>query len=351
MAELVPIVESGDLKNVVMQSDLQFLWATDAAYENMQLGIGPNGWVALGRAINNNEITQDTNAASIALSIGVESSAICAVTVPNAIELGSGTYLLSYRYSCAGGPATVTTRVYVNGGLQTTQVSQIDANVSDRVLNFSGNIGTALTASDTVHFTVESSIAGSVDGPNYTSVLRTVNVREIDHQKLLNRDDPNVHSHLQTAGYGGIAKTTDTNYGTVGSGAWTTIDNWDSGMVVTPVGVVQDVANSGLRFDAQGVFSVVGTVAVSFTDTNQGRVFGVRLYNQTKATPGREIQYFVGRNQEGVNLSQSGILAEIGASEVNDLFQLQIAGVGDSFANVAVIDAVYSAVKQSGYFG
>ena len=180
-----------------------------------------------------------------------------------------------------------------------------------------------------------------LDGHKLADDPHKMYVKEADHVPGV---DP--HPQYSLKGYGGISKTTDTNYGTVGSGAWTTIDNWDSEMVFSPYGVTQDVANSGLRVTEQGVYSVSGTLAISFTDTNQGRVFGVRLWNDTKSTAGRQVDYFVGRNQAGINISQGALLVEIGANEVNDLFQMQIAGAGSSFSDVAVVDALFSMTRQ-----
>ena len=146
--------------------------------------------------------------------------------------------------------------------------------------------------------------------------------------------------------YGGISKTTDTNYGTIGINAWTTIDNWDAGMVVTPQNVTQDVANSGLRLLTPGVYNFSGDFAISFTDVNNGRTFGVRLWNATNSQAGRVVEYSVGRNQSGINISQSSILADIGVDDVNDLLQIQIAGISASFASVTVVDALFSATRS-----
>ena len=146
--------------------------------------------------------------------------------------------------------------------------------------------------------------------------------------------------------YGGISKTTDTNYGTVGINAWTIIDNWDSGMVAVPKNVTQDVANSGIRILTAGVYNFSGDFSISFTGTNSGRTFGVRLWNATKSVAGRVVEYAVGRNQEGINLTQSAGLYDVSVDDLGDLLQIQIAGISASFSSVAVVDGLFSATRS-----
>ena len=214
--------------------------------------------------------------------------------------------------------------------------------------NLQNHINDGSNPHNTSHTNLSSGIGTNTHAQIDNHIASTSNPHQVSHSQLpdVDPDPQDPHAQYALKGYGGISKTTDTNYGTVGSGAWTTIDNWDSAMIFSPVGVVQDVAASGLRVDTQGIYKITGTVAISFTGTNQGRVFGVRLWNDTKGTAGRTLEYFVGRNQEGVNISQGALLVEIGASEVGNLFQLQIAGVGDSFSNTAVIDALFSLARH-----
>ncbi len=153
-------------------------------------------------------------------------------------------------------------------------------------------------------------------------------------------------ANFTQAGYGGIIKTTDTNYGTIGA-TWVTVDNWDEASVLQSKGVGQNVAGSGLQFTRQGIFSISIALSVSFTDVNQGRVFSVRLFNSTDAAPGVATDIFVGRNQAGVNIAIPGLLVEIGAPQINDLFWIQIAGLVDTFADTTVIQASFTAVQVS----
>ena len=152
------------------------------------------------------------------------------------------------------------------------------------------------------------------------------------------------------AGYGGILKSTDTLYGPIADGGWTTVDNWDVGAVTSPEGITQDVANSGLHFDRAGAWSISITLAISFIEAQAGRVIAVRLYNVTTATGGNGVDFFVGRNQDGVNITVPGLLAEILAGEVGNLYQIQIAGVGDAFANTSVLGGIFSANQVSEAF-
>ena len=183
MAELVPIIESGDLKNVVLQNDLQMLAAAAAAFEGMHIEIGPSGWFILNRKIDNDLIDSDSNAANVALTANVESAAICTTTITEDIADGFGTYLLTFLFTGNTSPSTVTVRVYVDGGLQTSFVANLELNTPTRTLTYSGTINGAATAGQVVTFTVEASIAGTVSGATYASVLRVTNVRELDHTR------------------------------------------------------------------------------------------------------------------------------------------------------------------------
>lgn len=183
MAELVPIIESGDLKNVVFQNDMQFQFAAAAAFEGMHLELGPSGWVAFNRKIDNDLIDSDTNATDVALTANVESVAICSATVTEDIADGFGTYLLTFLFAAQTSPSTVTVRVYVGGSLQQTLTAELEANTPVRTLTYSGTIAGPMTAGQAVAFTVESTINATVSGATYESVLRVTNVRELDHTR------------------------------------------------------------------------------------------------------------------------------------------------------------------------
>ncbi len=134
------------------------------------------------------------------------------------------------------------------------------------------------------------------------------------------------------AGYGGIQQSSPNVAGSNIGAAWQVLTSFDAATLITPVGVTQDVANNGLRFDHPGVWVLVVALAFEHNSSNSGRITYVRTYNATKDTGGSGVVIGTGRNAEATNFGAS-LLFELGVAEVGDLLQLQI-GNGDSYTNV-----------------
>lgn len=183
MAELVPIIESGDLKNVVLQNDIQMKAAEAASFDGMHLEVASAGWLALNRKIDNDLVDEDVSSADVVLTANVESSSVCSINVTEDIADGFGTYLLTFLYTGQTSPSTVTIRVYVDGGLNNTITAELELNTPIRTLTYSGTIAGAVTAGQEVTFTVETNIAATVSGSTYASILRITNVRELNHTR------------------------------------------------------------------------------------------------------------------------------------------------------------------------
>ena len=149
------------------------------------------------------------------------------------------------------------------------------------------------------------------------------------------------------AGYGEVNLATPTALPDIGIG-WTTL-LFDTNSLAAPRNVTQDAANNGLRFDIEGVFLANINFTLVHNEDNAGREIEVRIYNATKAVGGVGTSIGIARNQPATNFS-AAIMAEIPASEVGDLINIQI-GNGDTLLAVQLVSCAFSAHSVSEYRG
>lgn len=142
------------------------------------------------------------------------------------------------------------------------------------------------------------------------------------------------------AGYGGIGVDAVKSIGTINS-TFQTLEGFDTDLVETPLDVTYDKANHGLKLDRQGLWELTIKVTLTFDELNAGRQIQFRTYNATTATPGGiSFNYFVGRNQAGVNIPLT-IAVDIPPANVGDLIQLQVGSASDTFTNSSNIGTIY----------
>lgn len=171
-----------------------------------------------------------------------------------------------------------------------------------------------------------------------SSLWKKVSLVDNDAYIELTRDQ--AKSAFVAAGYGGIGVDAVKAIGTIDS-TFQTIEGFDVDLITTPLDVTYDKANHGLELDRQGLWEFTIKVALTFDEVNAGRQIQFRSYNATTATPGGIVfNYFVGRNQAGVNIPLT-IAIDITPANVGDLIQLQVGSASDTFTNSSNIGTIY----------
>jgi len=150
------------------------------------------------------------------------------------------------------------------------------------------------------------------------------------------------------AAYGGIQQTATPAMADIDA-TFQTIA-FDAVTLTNPRGVIQDFANDALIFNFEGIWNVRFQISIAFTDINSGRELQIRFFNNSTTTAGPEINYFVGRNQAGLN-AFFAVNTEIPAAELGDEFIIQIASAADTFTGVSNEGALFEANHISEFVG
>lgn len=175
-------------------------------------------------------------------------------------------------------------------------------------------------------------------GPFNFNKWKKVSVMDNDAYIQLTREQ--AKAAFVAAGYGGIGVDASNAIGTINS-TFQTIEGFDVDLIATPLDVTYDKANHGLKLDRQGLWEFTIKVTLTFDEVNAGRQIQFRSYNATTATPGGiSFNYFVGRNQAGVNIPLT-IAIDIPPANVGDLIQLQVGSSADTFTNSSNIGTIY----------
>jgi len=136
-------------------------------------------------------------------------------------------------------------------------------------------------------------------------------------------------------GYGGVNRTTPTALSDIT--ATPQVVDMEAGAVASPVNVTQDVANDGLSVAVAGVWRFEYSATLQFTSLGSGRTIEMQLWNDTTSTGTASAPWFVGRDQEGANISGS-FMVDVSAS-VGDTLQLRLLSSADTFAGVTLQSA------------
>jgi hypothetical protein len=162
----------------------------------------------------------------------------------------------------------------------------------------------------------------------------------IDNDAYIELTRTQARNSFVAAGYGGIGVDATDTIGTVDA-TFKTIEGFDVDLITTPKDVTYDKVNHGLKLDRQGVWEFAIKITLEFDEVNNGRKIQFRSYNATTATPGTNtFNYFVGRNQGGVNIS-AVIAVELPQGSEGDLIQLQVGSSTDTFTNTDNTGTIY----------
>jgi hypothetical protein len=162
----------------------------------------------------------------------------------------------------------------------------------------------------------------------------------IDNDAYIELTREQAKASFVAAGYGGIGVDAVKAIGTIDS-TFQTLEGFDTDLIATPLDVTYDKANHGVNLDRQGIWEFTLKITLTFDEVNAGRQIQFRSYNATTATPGGiEFNYFVGRNQAGVNIPLT-IAIDVPPANVGDLIQLQVGSASDTFTNSSNIGTIY----------
>jgi len=219
------------------------------------------------------------------------------------------------------------------------RVTQNEADISTNATNISSNdVDIAANAAEIVR------VQGELDTDEANLAAHLADLSDECHDQYAT--EAAALAAFTAAGYGGIGVNTVTAMPAIGA-AWVTLTGFDLPLLSTPKGVVQDLGNNALSFNIQGVWQFSIKVSMAFDEAQAGRAMLMRTYNSTTQTGGNlSFNYFVGRNQSGVNLNVV-MAVDIPAEAVGQPIQLQVSSSADSFTNVSNIGTVYQAVHIS----
>ena len=161
-------------------------------------------------------------------------------------------------------------------------------------------------------------------------------------EELLDETRTAVAENFVQAGYGGIGVNTPEPIGTVNT-IFQTLEGFDTLLVASPKNVSYDLATNSIALLIDNEWELKAKVSLTFDELNAGRKIQLRAYNLTQADPGDTVfNYFVGRNQGGVNLDVT-VIFDLGAN-AGDKIQLQVGTDGDTFNNVTNIGSTFYAI-------
>lgn len=105
------------------------------------------------------------------------------------------------------------------------------------------------------------------------------------------------------------------------------------GAVDTPINVTQNVPGNSISIDATGIWNFQGSIILSFTDVNRGRIYQTEIYNLTDDIIVASTDVYVGRNQDGSNWSIAFMLT-VGTGVLGKQLQLRISSSDELFESV-----------------
>lgn len=164
---------------------------------------------------------------------------------------------------------------------------------------------------------------------------------------MANDHDNQALGTFVAAGYGGIAIASNPALTAQIDATFQQLVDFDTDLITIPKAIDQDFNNDGLIFQIPGIWSLNVYSAITFDEVNAGRQLIVRFYNVTTATPNPiNFDFFVGRNQGGVNISMSTNF-EIPDAVVGDIIGLQIGSIADTFTAPVNIGTILEATHIS----
>lgn len=114
----------------------------------------------------------------------------------------------------------------------------------------------------------------------------------------------------------------------------------------TPYGCSFDLVNNTFQFLMPGMWDLNIYVAFTFSESQSGRSFKVRLYDETNATGTSGVDAFVGRNVDGFTWATM-VRVIVDEDKIGDVFRLEIGDASASFSGVQQVAADMSLTQQT----
>jgi len=146
----------------------------------------------------------------------------------------------------------------------------------------------------------------------------------------------------QGIAYGGMRKTLDQAFGTVGA-TFMPVTSYTVNVFDPPSGVTTDIFAGSLHIDEKGLYNLVINLVMSFTpDNNSSRIMHFRIFDITDniPVPNTDTTMHVGGYSGGISQSFSVALSVTDAL-VGKHLRVEIGG-GDTFAAVLLTAALFS---------
>ena len=172
--------------------------------------------------------------------------------------------------------------------------------------------------------------------------------------RLLTHGNPALPSQALSifsfAGYGGLRLSAPLTQNITIDDTWQLVSVFDTDLYTTPRGVVQNVANSSLKFTHAGVYQLSVLLNYVHTESQQSRSTGIRLYNTTDGVVMlNPITIPISRNQPATLISLSTVVEVSEAYEGKEMV-IQIGG-GDDIDVTEIHTALWSVFAISEWRG
>ncbi len=127
-----------------------------------------------------------------------------------------------------------------------------------------------------------------------------------------------VRDHVSVAIYGAMSTSVTSGIYALGAG-WTQYTDFDT-VNVTPKGTTFNTTTDSFQINANGIYIFYFGFSFDHDESNQGRTFDLRLFNNTDSVAvGQPITIGVGRNTPATNFSFSTMFETTEAIEDDDL--------------------------------
>lgn len=158
------------------------------------------------------------------------------------------------------------------------------------------------------------------------------------------------------AGYGSVSRGAPIALANIGS-SWQDL-TWDGTAIPDPKGVAYNLPE-GYTLEQPGVWNQNIMITLAFNDANAGRKLQLRIRNTTDGDNSDLLDFFVGRNQDGMTLTV-GVLVQVTDEPGEFTFQqmqiskdvkLQIRSEEDTFTGVSFDHGAWGISHASEYKG
>lgn len=153
--------------------------------------------------------------------------------------------------------------------------------------------------------------------------IENLTARNIGQVNALRSAIRRVRKEFVTIGYGGITNSTNAAEPNIDAN-WQTVSIFDGDYLASPVNVIQEDSNNGVRFLKSGLWSVNIDLPMTFVGDASLRILKFKLYNQSKGVDAALFQeVLISDSLVGGNIN-CAIDFMVEKEDLNDLYVLQV---------------------------